>query len=58
MNWKEDIPSVRRRPRGLVKGEKGVLLTSTWSLAQFLEIIKNSVFQSLSDELQPFIKLK
>ena len=58
MEWEEDIPSGRRRPRGLVKGRKGALLTSTGSLAQFPEIIKNSVFQSLSDELRPFIKLK
>ena len=58
MEWKEDIPSGRRRPRGLVKGGKGALLTSTGSLAQFPEIIKNSVFQNLSDKLQPFIRLK
>ena len=58
MNWKEDIPSRGRRPRRLVKGGKGALLTLTRSPAQFPEIIKNLFFQSLSDELWPFIKLK
>ena len=57
IKWKENIPSRRKRPKGLVKGEKGALPTLIGSPAQFLEIIKNSVFQSLSDELRPFIKL-
>ena len=38
--WKEGIPSGRRRPRELVKGGKGALFTSTGSLTQFPEIIK------------------
>ena len=58
MEWKEDIPLGRRRPRELIKGRNGALLTSTRSLAQFPEIIKNYVFQSLSNELRPFIELK
>ena len=44
---KKNIPSGRRRPRGLVKGGKGALFTSTRSLAQFLEIIKNFFFPNL-----------
>ena len=43
---------------GLVKEGKRALFTSTRSLAQFPEIIKNSIFQNLSDELRPFIELK
>ena len=57
IKWKENIPSKRRRLKGLVKDGKGVLPTSIGSLTQFLEIIKNSVFQGLSDELRPFTKL-
>ena len=57
MKWKENIPSGRRRPRGLVKGGKGGLSTSAGSPAQFPEITKNSCFQNRSDELRPLIKL-
>ena len=57
IKWKGNTPLGRRRPRGLVKGGKGALPISIGSLAQFSEIIKNSIFQSLSDELRPFIKL-
>ena len=44
IKWKENILSGRRRPKGLVEGGKGALPTSTGSPAQFLEIIKNSIF--------------
>ena len=44
MKWKEDIPSGRRQPRGLVKGGKRALLTPIGSPAQFLEIIKKFYF--------------
>ena len=57
MKWEENIPSGRRRPKGLVKGGKGGLPTSAGSPAQFPEIIKNSYFQNQSDELRPLIKL-
>ena len=58
IKWKGNIPSGRRRPRGLAKGGKGALPSSTGSPIQFPEIIKNSVFQRMSDELRPFIKLQ
>ena len=57
IKWKGNIPSGRRRPRGLAKGGKGALPSSTGSPIQFPEIIKNYVFQRVSDELRPFIKL-
>ena len=44
IKWKGNIPSGRRRPRGLVKGGKGALPISAGPPAQFLEIIKNSFF--------------
>ena len=40
------------------KRKEGGITHIYGSLAQFSEIIKNSVFQSLLNELRPFIRLK
>ena len=57
VKFMKNVPSGRRQPRALVKGGKGALFTSYGSLAQFLEMKKNSFFHNLSEELRPLIKL-